>query len=205
MSPPSPLTFEGQGLSASFTQGNLKIGSFGEAVAYDGGNALEGLGLSLKMSDIAVSVPALPPWASAALPRAVDLNLATSSLDVGKAARVLVEGADVAKDTIVSPETTAGAMVALTPNGPTLAIKPSTLSNDAMTLSMLGAFSGDGSGKARIEVEGLDKEVAALGAGCGGRSDRRAGDADAHHREGARQAAGRRSIEVGGRDRQPQA
>ena len=76
---------------------------------------------------------------------------------------MLVEGADVAKDTIVSPETTAGAMAALTPNGPTLAIKPSTLSNDAMTLSMLGAFSGDGSGKARIEVEGLDKEIAALG------------------------------------------
>ena len=154
---------EGQGLSASFTQGNLKIGSFGEAVAYDGGNAMEGLGLSLKMSGIALSMPALPPWALAALPRAVDLNLATSPLDVGKAARVLVEGADVAKDTIVSPETTSGAMAALTPNGPTLAIKPSTLSNDAMTLSMLGAFSSDGSGKARIEVQGLDKQIAEIG------------------------------------------
>ena len=154
---------DGHGLSASFAQGNVKIGSFAEAVAYDGGNATEGPGLSVKVSDVAVSVPALPTWAAAAMPRSVDLNLATSPLDVGKAARVLVEGADVAKDEVVSPETTAEAVAALTPNGPpTLAIKPSTLSNDAMTLSVLGAFSSDGSGKARIEVKGLDQEITAI-------------------------------------------
>lgn len=154
---------DGQGLSASFARGKLKIGSFGEAVAYDGGNAMEGLGLSLKMSDIAVSLPALPAWTLAVLPRAVDLNLATSPLDFGKAARVLIEGADVGKDAMVSPETMAGAVAALTPDGsPTLAIKPSSFSNDAMTLSVLGAFSSDGTGKAKIEAKGLDREIAAI-------------------------------------------
>ena len=155
---------DGQGLSASFAQGSVTIGSVGEAVAFDGGSATEGLAFSVRMADLAVSMPTLPAWVLAALPRNLDLNLATSPLDVGKALRVLVERADIAKDDPFPSDAVAAATATLSGDGgPTLAVKPSTVANDTMNLSVLGAFSGGGVGKARIEAKGIDDEIAAIG------------------------------------------
>lgn len=157
---------EGQGVSVRFGQDtSVAIGTTGEAVAYDSSSTTEGLSLSMKMTDLQVETSALPKWVVAALPHRIDLQLATSPLDVGKALRVLVDKADLSKDDPMPPDAMALAMTALAPNGgPTLAVKPSTLDNGTLTLAILGAFSSTGKGKARIEAAGLDQQIAAVSA-----------------------------------------
>ena len=198
---------DGQSVSADFGQGSsAKIGSLGEAIAYDSASTTEGLSLSLKVADLDVTTTSLPPWIVSALPRKVDLNLATSPLDLGNAMRVLVDKADVAKDDPLPPDALASAVAALTPNGgPTLAIKPSTLANGTLSLALLGAFSSAGSGKARIEAKGLDQEISLIAGATSNDPMAGAGSPDPRCRQSPGGSAGRRPPPVGNRQRRERA
>ena len=154
--------------SVATDKGGAKASSFAEGIAYDPSKTDTGLAITLSMKSLAVSVQGgLPDWIVALIPSNLDLSVATSPLDVSQALRILVEGADLAKDDPVPSDVVAKAIAALAPNGgPTYALKPSTLANSTMSIAAFGAFASDGKGKATVEAKGFDEEIAIISKGA---------------------------------------